>query len=962
MNQQQPKMLSETLPAIAISNPAPGNDSATLCRKANQALEEQREELAIELFNETLKLNPRSFEALNGLGNILYENQTYRSAYACLQRLAEIDPTADRLFNLSLSQRALHRYEQSLASLKKALKTEPHNPRVLLNIGRNLMDLLRFDEAIPYFGRAYALDSSLSLAAFNESHCFLAAGDFERGWPIYERRALMKDTIINSRFSGKRWQGQQISGPLLVGYEQGRGDLIQFVRYAFLARKRCDQLVLQAPESLCELMQTVPGVDVTVPSESPATGFEYHIPVGSLPGLICAHPLSNPISVPYIKVPVASLEKTARILSHLNPGHRRVGLVWAGAPGYGRDIARSLPLQKLLPLLEIPGIDFISLQHGKRSEELAASGLSGLIFDASPHLKTFTETAAFISQIDLLISCDTSVAHLAGALGKPVWILTERRADWRWMTKRDDHPFWYPTARVFRQEFARQWQAPLQRLVHALKHHDWDHPVAKNNHACWNELCYIGHQAYVAGNHAKALDLFANALQLNPDSVEALDRLGIALMEQQRYRAALVCVRRAAKLRPDTLHLQNLGTAIRALSRREPDALCRYEEAIAAFAAARNLAPQHDRIIYELGLSLKHILRFDEAIECFQKVIDLGADHTGLPTFDMATSYLSKGDFERGWELYEQRIRMENYRKHKPPLPQPLWKGEKIAGTMVLVAEQGMGDMMQLIRFAPKIRKRCDRLIAEAPVGVMELFLTAPGIDAVIPSEDINPTGYDAYVSYGSLPHIFKYNPLTSPPTEIPYLGVCAARVEAMARWLAPLGTSRRRIGIVWSGSPTYQSDNMRSLPLKSFLPLLEIPDVALVSLQYGKRGRDHLQECGINGLVLDMSEHLRTFSDTAAVILNLDLVISCDTSVGHLAGALNKPVWILLRKESEWRWMTESEHSPWYPSMRLFRQEYDRDWRHPIRRIVSILKNMPADMDFTAAAEQARMRYDEQE
>lgn len=908
---------------------------------AVEAKKQQRTDAAIALFNQALELNSDDVNSLYGLGSLFYSKEEYLLAYVCLLRATHIEPSFNNLFDLGLSLRALCRYEDAIAIMQRTLRLEPNNPRLLMNIGRTHMDLLNFDAAIPFFNRAFFLDSSLSLAGFNESHCYLATGDFERGWPVYERRNLIASAVIRERFCGQPWRGQKLSVPLLVGYEQGNGDLLQFIRFANLARKRCSLLVVQAPDSLRELIESVPGVDMTVASNVQAQGYEYYVPVASLPGILCRHPLNNPLSFPYIKAPTSKLEEVAKIFSALGT-KPRVGLVWAGNPGYGRDLVRSMKFAQLLPLLEVKDINFISLQYGERSKELASSGVGGLVFDASPYIKTYTETAALISNLDLLICCDTAITHLAGALGKPVWVLTERRADWRWMRGRDEYPLWYPTARVFRQHKQGVWKQSIDKVVEALKEERWkEQKLTRNRRPYWNEICFVGYQHYKSGELNKAIDLYALALNVNPNSVETLDRLAIALMEKKQYRTALACVRRAVAIRPDYLHIQNLGIGIRALCRHLSTVQGRYDAAINALKNARELAPTNDSIIYELGLTLKYNLRYDEAIECFQMVIRLGADESGLPTFDLATSYLSKGDFIRGWDTYGQRVRMTNYRKHKPPLPQPLWKGAKIDGEILLVAEQGMGDMIQLVRFAKRLRENCTRLVAEVPVAVQELFLTVPGVDATVPSEDINPTGYAAYIPYGSLPELFAFNPFKSTRVEFPYVGVSEARRKLAKRLLdAKIVGTGFRIGVVWAGSPTYQSDKTRSLSFKNYLPLLEIPEVVLVNLQYGKqRSNVHIKSCGVDGLVADMSSELNSFSDTAAFISNLDLVITCDTSVAHLAGAMNKPVWVLLRKESEWRWLTEREDSPWYPSMRLFRQERDRDWRHPIKKIMSIIK-----------------------
>jgi len=450
----------------------------------------------------------------------------------------------------------------------------------------------------------------------------------------------------------------------------------------------------------------------------------------------------------------------------------------------------------------------------------------------------------------------------------------------------------------------------------------------------WQRSLKNGIKAYRTGRMDDAIELFNRTLSLHRNTDIVLDYLAMILFEQKEHRAALACMHMVARLHPDAPHLFNLAMTLRALRR--------HEDAVRVLKTARSLSPESADIINKLGLSLMNLLNYEEAIKCFEKVTVLDPDNVRA-AYDLSTSHLTIGNYTKGWCEYESRVRLPNTMPERT-FSIPRWDGQPLAGRILVHHEQGYGDMIQFVRFLQQVRARCEWLAIEAPTTICELFATARGVDEAIPSiENRYPKGYDAHILLGDLPGILNYDALSSTPVKIPYLDVSRARRERMARLLAPLGSNRLRIGIVWAGGTVFELDNLRSLSLDHFLPLMEIPGISLVSLQYGTRSQD-LPDLGVQGLIFDMSPHLQNFSDTAAAIKHLDLIISCDTSVAHLAGALDKPVWILLRYCPDWRWMIGREDSPWYPSARLFRQERAEDWTAPMRRIVKALHQMIAE------------------
>jgi hypothetical protein len=269
---------------------------------------------------------------------------------------------------------------------------------------------------------------------------------------------------------------------------------------------------------------------------------------------------------------------------------------------------------------------------------------------------------------------------------------------------------------------------------------------------------------------------------------------------------------------------------------------------------------------------------------------------------------------------------------------QPLWDGSRLAEkTILLHAEQGLGDTIQFIRYAPLVKQRGGTVIVECDNSLMRLFRSCPGIDLLVAERSSLPP-FNLHAPLMSLPYILK-TCLNTIPASIPYLHA-GDEPDSPLNAILKAHDGQRRIGIVWAGSPKHQNDANRSCPLIHFQRLTEVEDVALFSLQKNEKETGlTLKESGLNQ-VINLSPFLSDFADTAAAIMKLELVITVDTAVAHLAGALGKPVWVLLPFAPDWRWLLNREDSPWYPTMRLFRQRAPEDWESVFERVVSALKN----------------------
>ena len=423
---------------------------------------------------------------------------------------------------------------------------------------------------------------------------------------------------------------------------------------------------------------------------------------------------------------------------------------------------------------------------------------------------------------------------------------------------------------------------------------------------------------------------------LRPEYAEAHSNRGNALHELKRFGEALASYDRALALRPDFSEAHsNRGNALQELRR--------FEEAVASYDRALALRGDLAEAHSNRGNALKELARFDEALASYEAALAVRPDFADAH-FNEAMCRLLIGDLYRGWEKSEWRWETEQIRNGKRDLSQPLWLGsEEIAGkTILLHAEQGLGDTIQFGRYAPLVAARGARVILEVQRPLHGLMSTLSSTVHVASSGDPLPD-FDFHCPLLSLPLAFATR-LDTIPSATRYL---SARDEQTRAWRERLGRhDKPRIGLAWAGNPRKELpganriDGQRSIALDRLAPLFEVTACEFFSLQKGGEAVRQLRDSALRHQVTDLTDDLHDFSDTAALIENLDLVISVDTSVAHLAGALGKPFWLLNRYNTCWRWLLDREDSPWYPTARLFRQDTTREWEPVIRRVAVALQD----------------------
>lgn len=432
----------------------------------------KRHEEALASCDRAIALKSNYPEAHNNRGNALNALARHEEAIASYDKAIALNANyAEAHNNRGNALYNLAQPEQALASYEKAVALRPNYAEAHNNCGNASSYLKDCETALVRYDRAIALKPDYADSHFNKSLLLLLMGHFEQGWQLYEWRKKKANPIAARPYRQPLWLGERnIAGKTILLYEeQGLGDTIQFCRYAKLVAELGAKVILEAPPQLTRLLGSLSqGVEI-VETGAPLSDFDYQCPLLSLP-LAFKTSLSNiPANIPYLK---ADLQKSLSWKEKLGEKTKaRVGLVWSGGIRPNQPVSvnnrRNIPLSKLVPLKH-PNIDFYSLQKGQPGEselgELKRGNWNGPeIIDFSSQLSDFSDTAALMENLDLLITVDTSTAHLAGALGKPVWILNRFDTCWRWLLERTDSP-WYPTAKLYRQEKGEDWAHVIQRV------------------------------------------------------------------------------------------------------------------------------------------------------------------------------------------------------------------------------------------------------------------------------------------------------------------------------------------------------------------------------------------------------------------------------------------------------------------------------------------------------------------
>jgi hypothetical protein len=426
-----------------------------------------RTEEARQLYREVLKLDPHNFAALNRQAILCVGGGDLVEALRLIQAAMRANPASgDTAADMGVILERLGRLDEAMASYDRALVLRPKHPVAHNGRGLALAARGRYTDAIAAFTRAIEIDPGYADAHFHRALARLVIGEFDSGWDEYEWRWAIGDAKgMRPDFPMPDWNGEPLAGKTIYLYvEQGYGDAIMFARYAPLVAARGARVLFCVRPLIKTLLSCMPDVTVGVPGDQ-GPKFQYMCPLLSLPRVFRTTIDTIPADVPYIHALPDRLQKWKSRIPQ--DARLKVGLVWAGGRDFAGDRARTVGLRQLAPLLGDPRIRYVSLHAELREDDAAVMRTYPEIVHFGAELQDFADTAAVISQLDLVISVDTAVAHLAGAMAKPVWILLPFAPDFRWLLEREDSP-WYPTARLFRQPRAGDWASVIARMRDAL--------------------------------------------------------------------------------------------------------------------------------------------------------------------------------------------------------------------------------------------------------------------------------------------------------------------------------------------------------------------------------------------------------------------------------------------------------------------------------------------------------------
>ncbi|GFO65348.1 tetratricopeptide repeat protein [Geomonas paludis] len=949
-------------------------------------------------FTKAAQLLPRQWQphyalaqALQQLGRFAEARESLAEALALEYGVAELHE------GLGIVRQVLGDMEGAQQSYREALRLDATLVKARYNLGTTLKDLGRFTEALHEFREAVRISPGYADAHWNLAVLLLMTGELAEGWREFFWRFQKSSQAPQRRWQQvAAWDGAPLSGRTILLYgEQGAGDTLQFVRYAPLVAARGGRVLIEVQSpGLVPLVATVAGVEAVFACGETVPPCELQASLMDLPAIFGTDLDGIPAQIPYLRPDPARVAACAARVA--GDGTLKVGLVWQGNPGHPNDLNRSLPTEQLAALAGLAGagVSFYSLQLGARGDLAAILPVT----DLAPAIGDYADTAALASRLDLVLCADTSVAHLCGALGLPVWLLVPFVPDWRWLTGRDDSP-WYPTMRLFRQGTPGDWSGVLQRVVRELgallaqRSGKEEAPAADpmrqaeryNDEGCTLdgagrqpeaieryrkaiELCpglvaphyNMGNSLYTLGRLAEAAECYRRALAVEPTLAQAWHNLALALKDQGRFEEALQALQRAVAVAPDYLEarhslgelhhamgeLEKAEATFQAVLADDPGYLPawnalgitlqvrgRLEEAVECYRRALRLKPDYLHALNNLGSASRALNDVDTAIDCYRRVLALDPGYADA-RWNLALVQLQLGEYREGWRGYEQR-----FDKVDPiprlVLPQPLWDGSPLTGKRILLhAEQGFGDTFQFVRYAPVLAAQGATVLVQCQATpIAPVLTTVPGVARVLVRGEPLPE-FDCHAPLMSLPHLCG-TLLDTIPADIPYL---AADPCLVGRWQAALPGDGLRVGLVWAGRKTYKDDLKRSLTLSLFAPLAQVAGARFCALQVGD-GAEQAATPPPGMELTDLGAGIKSFADTAAILSQLDLVISADTAVAHLAGGLGVPVWVLLPMACDWRWLMDREDSPWYPTARLFRQRRRGDWGEVLERVARQLE-----------------------
>lgn len=961
----------------------------------------------------------------------------------------------DVLLNYGVLCHALGNFENAVELFKVVLKKMPNNLSALNNLANSLLDLEKFDEAKNVYQIIFNNYPNSSLEHFNFGLALLLNGNYEEGFKHYEWRLLLNE--YKREIAGKiRWNGENLYNKTLFVYgEQGIGDIIMFSRFLPQIKEKYNcKIIFECRKEIINLIiLNFPEISVIERgSNININSFDYYCSLLSLPLLLKIKNTNDINPNPYLK---ADINKEAKWQNYFSTFNKlKVGIVWKGNPFPLEHRKRHTELKYFFEIAKINEIQLFSLQFGENCKaELDMHNIIELAYN-------FDETAAIIKNLDLIITVDTSIAHLAGALGTKTWVLLTKIPDWRWLLK-DNSSYWYYSILLFRQKEFNNWNSVFDDVKSSLiklittssENIELNYQILKEkafNLLEENKLnesieiyklltinfpndiesfIWLGVAYYNFGNYKSAISNFKkvletlgslpeqiynyyctsflnlgqydegiketkNAIEIYENSAELNNTYGLLLaannkkdealnyfyktlklnnyflpamvniantyQDLKQFNKAIDYSKEALKNHPDILQFnQIIGNCY--LNINKPDESIKYFKLIAEksedpklcnnygialqrihnyhlanhyFLKALNLENDNYGYLGNLGNNYALTHNFEKALECFNKGLEIAPGNKDLISMVGLIKLLTE-DFNKGWQLFEYSLTKNVPFANIPDCKE--YNGENLTGKTILIySEHGLGDTLQFIRYIPLLKEKGCNIIFEFQKELAPLLFYTNGYykPLIKNNFDLKDVKSDYYISLLKLPRIFCTN-----IANIPKLAPIIKLNEALVfKYKSMLNVKKKKIGLVWAGNPIHPNDHNRSIPFAYLKVLFNSPDTHFYLLQ--KENKLLLEEYNVYNNITDLSAELTTLENTAAIIFSLDIIVTVDTMVAHLAGTLNKPTYLLLPFLPDWRWLLNREDSVWYNSIKIFRQINPGDWSFPVEKIYKELND----------------------
>ncbi|MEG3637603.1 tetratricopeptide repeat protein [Magnetococcus sp. PR-3] len=967
---------------------------------------------ALQAYHSAATLDPESYTCLLHIGHLQMQRKQHEKAIAAYQGvLAFVPDHYTAHLNLALALKACKRYELAIHHAKTSCRLRPDQASPYINLGAIYNAQGRTEDAIQIYQKALYTDGGSAMAHVNLASTYLDQGNNQKAMQLLERATALDPNYAEAylhrsfeHFRTRRWRNafldyewrwqtnrlsqRRLGKPvwdgraapnqtLYVWVEQGMGDTFQFLRYLPLIRTMVGRIILSCQKPMVGLLRQMKALDTVIAIDEKPPAFDQHISLLSVPSRLLGLVDTPPTTIPYLAPSTERVRYWAQRLAAIDGF--RIAVAWQGNPAFPNNENRSFPAAQLLPVANLPNVHLIAIQVGDEAlAQLEHLPPNVPIIGLEPGLQDFADTAAVMMNVDLIITVDTALAHLAGALGRPLWLAVHDTADWRWVDGAEDNP-WYPTLRIFKQSKPKVWQTVFLEIRRALLAHLKhaapllsskpleleSNPTALDSmedfiprfleaiqqlerfpdaeiEPMFTELCTYaphyppllhleGFSAWRQGVHDLAFEKLSLAVTLAPWCATYVSHRGLLAHELARAAQAEADLKQAIKLEPEEAeHHFNLGNFYKQNNQ--------LDHAQQALNRALKKQPTHYKSIVNLGNILLQQNLAQEAVAHYSKAISLQPD-TPSAHFNLSRAQLIQGHWQKGFAAYEWRWRMPNIGVRQ--LPWPHWDGTPDPdGHLYLHSEQGFGDLIHFIRFLPLVTRYFRLVSISVPVEILPLFATLP-LQINWLEKDHTPEQATCFCSLLSLPFV---------------LGLSDAQVEAS--WQGPYLSpplsysenkdlqgeqSLKKVGLCWRGKSTHSNDEKRSMPWDKLEPLFDQAGWQFHDLQWDAPNLAKPDEPGRHDRLIG---HLpwTDFLQLAQAIDSLDLVISVDTATAHLAAAMGKPVWLLLAHHPDWRWALDHKTTHWYPTMRLFRQPQPGAWDSVIEAITDTLTTLGSD------------------